>query len=92
VYEKKVKCVSQFNVDPAGWRGGGGGIRNGLLNGWNSGRAPAQGREGSPAADRFKGGAQVRFCSLSWCPLPASTVVDSVCQRASALSSSPFRR
>jgi serine/threonine-protein phosphatase 2A regulatory subunit B len=59
VYEKKVRCVSQFNVDPAGWRGGGaGGMRNGLLNSWNSGRAPAQGREGSPSADRFKGGAQ----------------------------------
>ena len=64
MYEKKVKCVSQLNVDPAGWRGGaggGGGMRNGLLNSWNSGRAPAQGREGSPAADRFKGGAQVRY-------------------------------
>lgn len=72
-----MKCVSQFNVDPAGWRGGaggGGGMRNGLLNSWNSGRAPAQGREGSPAADRFKGGAQVGLHFLSLPRLPASGV------------------
>mmetsp|Transcript_5755 Transcript_5755/g.10879 ORF Transcript_5755/g.10879 Transcript_5755/m.10879 type:complete len:509 (-) Transcript_5755:572-2098(-) len=63
VYEKKVKCVANYNVEQ-GSRGQSGTRNGGLLNSWNSGRAPAPGQPAS--ADRFKGGvAALRMPTVS---------------------------
>uniref|UniRef100_A0A7S0N7F5 Serine/threonine-protein phosphatase 2A 55 kDa regulatory subunit B n=1 Tax=Pyramimonas obovata TaxID=1411642 RepID=A0A7S0N7F5_9CHLO len=63
VFEKKVKCVANWNVEPQGWRGGSaGGSRNGLLNGWNARGSAAT----PPGTNRFKGGVSaLRMPSVS---------------------------